>query len=132
MPTAMITLSVQMKGRLFQGISIDSRLARLITEIKEAVSDYAHYLMLMRLHNVLQNPTGYYESRIMVQRQGEDIFLTDSGVVYGPWLEGTSSRNQATRFKGYHSFRITKNEVDQKKAIIAQPLVNRFVSEMNS
>lgn len=26
--------------------------------------------------------------------------------VYGDWLEGTSSRNQTTRFKGYNSFRI--------------------------
>ncbi len=31
--------------------------------------------------------------------------ITDGGVIYGPWLEGISSRNQRTRFKGYAMFR---------------------------
>lgn len=29
----------------------------------------------------------------------------DSNVVYGPWLEGVSSRNDRSRFKGYAMFR---------------------------
>ena len=39
--------------------------------------------------------------------------IHDSGVVYGPWLEGTSSRNQTTRFKGYSSFRKVKQWLEK-------------------
>jgi len=39
--------------------------------------------------------------------------IHDSGVVYGPWLEGTSSRNQTTRFKGYASFRRVKQWLEK-------------------
>ncbi len=42
-------------------------------------------------------------------RRGLTATLDDGGVVYGPWLEGTSRRNQTTRFKGYASFRRTKD-----------------------
>jgi len=37
--------------------------------------------------------------------ENQHALITDNGVVYGPWLEGESSRNAATRFKGYHAFR---------------------------
>jgi len=37
--------------------------------------------------------------------------VVDSNVVYGPWLEGVSSRNQATRFKGYAIFRRTRDKL---------------------
>jgi len=39
--------------------------------------------------------------------------IHDSGVVYGPWLEGTSARNQTTRFKGYAQFRKTKDWLEK-------------------
>lgn len=37
---------------------------------------------------VFKKPTGYYKSQIKIQRQGLDTdLITDSEVVYGPWLE---------------------------------------------
>lgn len=37
--------------------------------------------------------------------------VSDSNAVYGPWLEGVSSRNQTTRFKGYAIFRKTAQKI---------------------
>ena len=37
--------------------------------------------------------------------------IHDSKVVYGPWLEGVSSRNQTTRFKGFSAFRNAKQQL---------------------
>jgi hypothetical protein len=55
-----------------------------------------------------QYSTGHYASRVRsTPRTGLRVRITDGGVEYGPWLEGTSSRNQSTRFKGYHVFRKT-------------------------
>lgn len=63
------------------------------------------------LDAVLQNPTGYYRSQISSavrhnSAAGSDVVLHDSGVIYGPWLAGTGSRNApVTRFKGYNHWR---------------------------
>lgn len=38
------------------------------------------------------------------------------GVVWGPWLEGTSKRNASTRFKGYHLFRDVRQQLQDGKA----------------
>lgn len=51
--------------------------------------------------------------------------IHDSQVVYGPWLEGVSSRNQETRFKGYAMFRNAKQQLERlKMAIIRNNLAN--------
>lgn len=50
--------------------------------------------------------------------------LSDSGVVYGPWLEGTGSRNQTTRFKGYSLWRKTRDKIDGMTQGIFQKHVN--------
>ena len=52
-----------------------------------------------------KNPTGWYRSHITPKRLGIAWVVQDSGVVYGPWLAGTSSRNRTSRFKGYQHWR---------------------------
>jgi hypothetical protein len=52
-----------------------------------------------------KNPTGWYKSHITPKKIGALWVVQDSGVVYGPWLAGTSSRNHRSRFKGYHHWR---------------------------
>lgn len=52
--------------------------------------------------------TGNYRRNVRpVWKDQLSALITDGGVIYGPWLEGTSSRNETTRFKGYASFRKT-------------------------
>ena len=40
--------------------------------------------------------------------------MVSSNSLYGRWLEGDSSRNVSSRFKGYHLFRKTRDELDKK------------------
>jgi hypothetical protein len=57
--------------------------------------------------------------------------VTDSGVIYGPWLEGTGSRNRTTRFKGYATFRKAAQELDRRAFRIAAAMLDRYVRRMN-
>ena len=57
--------------------------------------------------------------------------VTDGGVIYGPWLEGTGSRNQTTRFKGYRMFRKTRQWAEEQEPKITKTHVNRLVGKMN-
>jgi hypothetical protein len=54
-----------------------------------------------------------------------------NNVIYGPWLEGTSSRNQTTRFKGYAMFRRTKGQVDKEAPDILNRAVRRAVGKLD-
>ncbi len=49
----------------------------------------------------------------------------DNNVVYGPWLEGVSSRNDRTRFKGYRMFRNARQTLQR----IAKGVMNRRIAE---
>lgn len=83
------------------------------------------------LDSVLRNPTGRYERSIGVKTTSRGADFTDGGVVYGPWLEGTSSRNTRSRFKGYAAFRWARQQLDRTIATVVQPDVNRLVSRLN-
>ncbi len=88
-------------------------------------------MVLERLGHVLRHPTGYYESQVRTEmRSDSEAFVTDGGVVYGPWLEGTGSRNETTRFKGYRTFRTIAQELDARATELVEPDVQRAVREM--
>jgi len=58
--------------------------------------------------------THFYENNIEVDRVADGHLVHANQVIYGPWIEGTSSRNQSTRFKGYHLFRRAAQEVQNR------------------
>lgn len=118
MPESM-NLHVTMTGPILWGKAPDIVAALCASAVTE-VADYAKFEVLSQLDKVLQNPTGYYESQITDTPVTAYMHrIHDNGVVYGPWLEGISSRNETTRFKGYHTFRIVRSRLAQKtKAIV--------------
>lgn len=121
--------TVKTTGPIFDGrarAAVDDFLDAAELEVAdEGVND-----VRQQLGTVLQNPTGFYESRIQTERQRDDTMVTDAGVVYGPWLEGTSSRNQTTRFKGYHTFRQVAQRLQGKADDIAQRVLPTFIRRM--
>jgi hypothetical protein len=52
------------------------------------------------------------------------------GEVWWPWLEGVSERNRTTRFKGYHTFRLTAAKLRRLAGEIIRPEVEEYVREM--
>ena len=131
MPNSRVNVSVQMKGQIFNAAASKASAARMVVQINDALAQEGVDRVKVRLRQVLQHPTGYYQSRITVDRRATYRGITDGGVVYGGWLEGVSSRNKTTRFKGYRTFRIVMQDLNKDKIKLAQPLVTKFVSEMN-
>lgn len=114
------------RGPMFSGKTA-AAMVTYADEVSYKVATFAEDQILQRLPQVLQNPTGYYQSKITVERAGTGYRVTDQGVVYGPWLEGTGSRNApVTRFAGYSTFRRTKALVDRKAPGIAAELLGRY------
>lgn len=122
-------ITVNVSGPLFDGRAQRAAHAA-VEDAAEAVAQEAYDTVTRGLHASLRHPTGYYESRVHINRVSTTRVVTDSGVVYGPWLEGTGSRNRTTRFKGYFTFRKARQRIETRAAAIAEPAVARRVREM--
>lgn len=66
-------------------------------------------------------PTYFFENNVETDRVVDGAVVHADQVVYGPWLEGVSSRNQTTRFKGYQLFRKATTDVEKRLDDILAP-----------
>lgn len=121
---------VRTSGPLFSGEAARV-LDRMTEEIATEVAKVAEQDVRTRLGQVLRHPTGKYRSRIRsaVESQGR-VVVDDQRSVYGPWLEGTGSRNAKTHFKGYATFRKTLQQVQGKSGAIAAQVVARTIGRL--
>lgn len=119
-------MTATMSGPLFDG-----RLAHAvdvgIDEAEHDVADAGVNIVRNELAGVLQHPTGHYQSEIQTERAVGDWAVTDGGIVYGPWLAGTSQRNNTTRFKGYSHWRRATQRLQDQAASIAEPVIARRI-----
>lgn len=132
MPEFRVNVDIKQKGQIFNAGASKAAAARMVIEINDALAMEGVTRVRAYLWRRYKRPTGYYDSNIAVSRRQVYRGITDNGVVYGPWLEGTGSRNKTSRFKGYRAFRTMKQELDRDKFKLAQPMVNDFVKRMNS
>ncbi len=65
-----------------------------------------------------------------IRRDSLHAIIWDSGVVYGPWLEGVSSRNERSRFKGYGMFRKTNAALNIAAPRLLQKHINRAMKRL--
>lgn len=118
------------RGPLFNGVAsalVDDYCRDMAAEIAEVAVDQ----VLQQLGRVLRHPTGYYESRIRAVPETPTRYrIDDDRVIYGPWLEGTGSRNQTTRFKGYWTFRLIGQVMETQAPRIAERMLPIYVRGM--
>jgi hypothetical protein len=72
-----------------------------------------------------------YALPVTVDDPATTTVVTTNLASYGPWLEGTGSRNQTTRFKGYHGFRQATQELDSSASSVAEGAFAPFVEKMS-
>jgi hypothetical protein len=86
-------------------------------ELEHDLAEYTLGQVRSSFHDHFRQPTGYYESHVHISNASSGLEVTDGGWAgpkYGPWLEGVGSRNQTTRFKGYHAFRNAAIKAQQR------------------
>lgn len=126
----MADVEIKISGALLTGrapAAIRSMMADIVDQVAvQALAD-VHLVLNQRI----KHPTPYYETQITVQRVGETAVIHDRGVVYGPWLEGVSSRNATTRFKGYAAFRNAAQTANARASRLADSVVQRHMRELS-
>lgn len=124
-----LRIESQSRGRIADGTA-PAHVGRAMDNIEKQVAHYAADQVDRRLNQVLRTQTPYYRTRIQVVRYGGDWAVDDSGVIYGPWLEGTGSRNRTTRFKGYWTFRYVTQLVRGRADAIARRVLAPYLRDL--
>lgn len=113
----------------------DGRLSRATTDALEAAeretAELGRQMIRQHLGRVLRHPTGRYESGIVAEKVGENWRVSDSGIVYGPWLEGVSRRNARSRFKGYATFRKIGQELGREGVTILERELDHRIGQLS-
>lgn len=76
---------------------------------------------------------GGFEDRLHRVTRGDTEAIPgpmERGVVWSPWLEGTTRRNETTRFKGYHLFRKTQAKLARNWRRDAQAELGKYIGMM--
>lgn len=122
-------IQVNISGPLFNGAAAGA-VAQFLDEAKRRVAEQGLANVQLYLDQSIKHPTPYYETQILVQPLAQDMIVHDRGIVYGPWLEGVSHRNQATTFKGYHSFRRATQALRQRVPSLIAYILPHYLSRL--
>lgn len=129
----MIEITVDKHGPLFRPGEVDAVMTAAMHEMTQDVARGTKNEVLIRLGQVIRHPTPYYETRIQYEGSGDEYRVNDgpNTFIYGPWLEGTGSRNATTRFKGYRTFRIITAMMNAGRAkMIAEATLARYIARL--
>lgn len=123
---------VTLSGPFFDGRD-HAVLDAMCDAIAEEVADEGRDIVRLNSDTSFKTQTPYYVTKLRVNDAGQHSRdVTDSGVIYGKWLEGTGSRNfPVTRFKGYAMFRRATQYLNNGAAeTIAQRVARVYVARM--
>lgn len=122
-----LDVSTSTRGPMFDGRA--RRAANeYVNRLERQLAEEGLNILRGEMRAVFRNPTGYYESRCTVE---DGRHITDSRVVYGPWLAGVGSRNfPITRFKGYDHWIKTRHQLNERKRGIGERLLRRYTGRM--
>lgn len=128
----MIELTLTLQGPLFDGRA-DKALDDYTRAVAKRVADKGTAEVRTRLAAVLRHPTaegGHYRDHITNRAVTDGYLITDTRSEYGPWLEGTSTRNRTTRFKGYHTFRLITQQLGHQAQAVAESAIGPYIVRM--
>ena len=128
----MASTIVVVRGPLWDG-EADGAVTRWLEETRKKVADEGVLMLKAFPMDKTGRARGNFEERVHRVTLGETEAIpgpVESGVVFTPWLEGTSRRNDTTRFKGYHLFRKTRMKLASNWRRDAQALLERYIGEM--
>jgi stress-induced morphogen len=79
-------------------------------------------------------PGGHFAAGIVTKdfKKGRTITAEYPQILRGPWLEGTSTRNESTRFKGYKLFRLTYRRLRKDLSQLIHGLFEQAMRDLNA
>jgi hypothetical protein len=118
---------IKYSGPLFDGRAMKA-LKDFADEAEDRILEDIDEELHVQFVRYFKHRTGRYESSVKIR--GNQI--TDGNIVYGSWLEGTSSKNMNTVFKGYHIFENVSEDAESQAVHVAEVLLRtKYLRRMN-
>lgn len=127
-----ITSYIDCHGPLFTG-QAEEAVKRFCKDATKAIAQRGADLLRAFPMNKTGRARGTFQSHLQVVQRSAGYAVPGpqiTGVVWSPWLEGTSKRNSDTTFRGYHLFRKTRLQLNKEAGEIAERELQRFLPEM--
>ena len=127
-----VTLDVEGRGPLFDGRA-DAALQDWARATTKAIADEGVAMLRAVPMNKTGRARGNFQANLHVLQRGGNGTEAQipapmiRGVTWGPWLEGTSQRNDSTRFRGYHLFRQTRQALQKLAPGIGQAELEKIL-----
>ena len=154
MPAPQASIRIQVKGRVFRDAkaltkkAIEGAVREVVQKSEERLNEVLMprpapgvYLTVAQARGNgwrTRNPSapdpsssGHYRKNLHTKIRGLFGRIDDGGVLYGPWLEGISARNRVTRFKGYASFRKTRQWAQKQTKGILRKHMAHLMRKLN-
>jgi len=109
--TVGISIDVDMTGPFFDG-RMQKAVRLALTDTVRDATDRGEGMVKAQLYPGHGLVTGTLRRSVAGEARGLNA-LIETNVIYGPWIEGTSRRNETTRFKGYAMFRRTRQALQK-------------------
>lgn len=133
MSTLKVTVDCMVTGPLADGRAIDAA-EKWAERTSQALGDEAVRMLRDFPMNKSGRARGGFEGALRVERRSPSETRVagpqERGVAWAPWLEGTSKRNESTKFRGYHLFAKTRAELEKKAQEIGQKQLDELLGEM--
>ena len=75
--------------------------------------------------------SGGYRRTVQGKVRGTKGSVAGGSGIIGTWLEGTSRRNQTTRFRGYGTWRQARQRTERRSGDIFERRADRMVAKLN-
>lgn len=125
-------VEIDFDGPLFRGMEANAIVKDFLDDARNEISGQAYAEVMTFLNQDIKRPTPYYETQVTRTRQANgNGSVHDRGVKYGPWLEGTDSRNRPRPgFPGYAAFSRAAVAVQARVDEIIAPALRRALARL--
>ncbi len=117
--------TVTTSGPIFDGRA-DLALGQACRESERRIAILGASMVRTFLNRVLRVQTPFYRMQVEAEPEAPGWKIWDQDVIYGPWLEGTGSRNRTTRFKGYFTFRTIAAQLQARAAAVCEHVITTY------
>lgn len=118
---------VTVSGPVFDGRA-DIALNHACEDSERQLAILGASMVRTQLGRVIRKPSTppFYQNQVEAIPEQPGWKIWDQDVIYGPWLEGTGSRNRTTRFKGYFTFRLIAAKLDAMANRICDRIITSY------
>jgi len=120
---------ISLRGPLFSTLG-HTFVVQFLEEATLLVGTRANSTVHQMMDQSFKHPTPYYETQVAMRSTMHEVIIGDRGIIYGPWLEGTGSRNATTRFKGYSHWRRATQQTREQVRTIIGPALARCIARL--